>query len=126
MRAISAALHRFYGCFPASATVLRAPASCAMLVENLDTKIEAATSSSLRIPGLQLTLFLPELRMLQSRNPASIGLVKDIEGKRPAIDPRYVVLRTRQVCCWLRLGTMQSATATCHLLAFEALRVRIG
>ncbi len=41
--------------------------------------------------GLTLSYLV---RMLQSRNPASIEiaafLVKDIEGKRPAIDPRYV------------------------------------
>ena len=55
--------------------------------------------------GLTLSYLV---RMLQSRNPASIEiaafLVKDIEGKRPAIDPRYVgTHRTRQVCCWYGL-----------------------
>ena len=64
------------------------------IVKDLDTKIEGrhviivedVLDSSLTLSYL--------VRMLQSRNPASIEiaafLVKDIEGKRPAIDPRYV------------------------------------
>ena len=64
------------------------------IVKDLDTKIEGRhviIVEDLLDSGLTLSYLV---RMLQSRNPASIEiaafLVKDIEGKRPAIDPRYV------------------------------------
>ena len=64
------------------------------LVKDLDTKIEGRhviIVEDVLDSGLTLSYLV---RMLQSRNPASIEiaafLVKDIEGKRPAIDPRYV------------------------------------
>ena len=64
------------------------------IVKDLDTKIEGRhviLVEDVLDSGLTLSYLL---RMLQSRNPASIEiaafLVKDIEGKRPAIDPRYV------------------------------------
>ena len=64
------------------------------IVKDLDTKIEGRhviIVEDVLDSGLTLSYLV---RMLQSRNPASIDiaafLVKDIEGKRPAIDPRYV------------------------------------
>ena len=64
------------------------------IVKDLDTKIEGRNViivEDVLDSGLTLSYLV---RMLQSRNPASIEiaafLVKDIEGKRPAIDPRYV------------------------------------
>ena len=64
------------------------------IVKDLDTKIESRhviIVEDVLDSGLTLSYLV---RMLQSRNPASIEiaafLVKDIEGKRPAIDPRYV------------------------------------
>ena len=64
------------------------------IVKDLDTKSEGRHVISVEDvldSGLTLSYLV---RMLQSRNPASIEiaafLVKDIEGKRPAIDPRYV------------------------------------
>ena len=64
------------------------------MVKDLDTKIEGRhviIVEDVLDSGLTLSYLV---RMLQSRNPASIEiaafLVKDIEGKRPAIDPRYV------------------------------------
>ena len=64
------------------------------IVKDLDTKIEGRhviTVEDVLDSGLTLSYLV---RMLQSRNPASIEitafLVKDIEGKRPAVDPRYV------------------------------------
>lgn len=64
------------------------------IVKDLDTKIEGrhvVIVEDVLDSGLTLSYLV---RMLQSRNPASIEiaafLVKDIEGKRPAIDPRYV------------------------------------
>ena len=64
------------------------------IVKDLDTKIEGRHVifvEDVLDSGLTLSYLV---RMLQSRNPASIEiaafLVKDIEGKRPAIDPRYV------------------------------------
>ena len=64
------------------------------IVKDLDTKIEGRhviIVEDVLDSGLTLSYLV---RMLQSRNPASIEiaafLVKDIEGKRPAIDPRYV------------------------------------
>lgn len=64
------------------------------IVKDLDTKIEGRhviIVEDVLDSGLALSYLV---RMLQSRNPASIEiaafLVKDIEGKRPAIDPRYV------------------------------------
>ena len=64
------------------------------IVKDLDTKIEGRHDIIVE-DVLDSCLTLSYLvRMLQSRNPASIEiaafLVKDIEGKRPAIDPRYV------------------------------------
>ncbi len=63
------------------------------IVKDLDTKIEGRhviIVEDVLDSGLTLSYLV---RMLQSRNPASIEiaafLVKDIEGKRPAIDPRY-------------------------------------
>ena len=64
------------------------------IVKDLDTKIEGRhviIVEDVLDSGLTLSYLV---RMLQSRNPTSIEiaafLVKDIEGKRPAIDPRYV------------------------------------
>ena len=64
------------------------------IVKDLDTKIEGRhviIVEDVLDSGLTLSYLV---RILQSRNPASIEiaafLVKDIEGKRPAIDPRYV------------------------------------
>lgn len=64
------------------------------IVKDLDTKIEGRhviIVEDVLDSGLTLSYLV---RMLKSRNPASIEiaafLVKDIEGKRPAIDPRYV------------------------------------
>ena len=64
------------------------------IVKDLDTKIEGRhviIVEDVLDSGLTLSYLV---RMLQSRNPASIEiaafLVKDIESKRPAIDPRYV------------------------------------
>ena len=64
------------------------------IVKDLDTKIEGRhviIVEDVLDSGLTLSYLV---RMLQSRNPASIEiaafLVKDIEGKRPAINPRYV------------------------------------
>ena len=64
------------------------------IVKDLDTKIEGRhviIVEDVLDSGLTLSYLV---RMLQSRNPASIEiaafLVKDIVGKRPAIDPRYV------------------------------------
>lgn len=64
------------------------------IVKDLDTKIESRhviIVEDVLDSGLTLSYLV---RMLQSRNPASIEiaafLVKDIEGKRPAVDPRYV------------------------------------
>lgn len=64
------------------------------IVKDLDTKIEGRhviIVEDVLDSGLTLSYLV---RMLHSRNPASIEiaalLVKDIEGKRPAIDPRYV------------------------------------
>jgi len=64
------------------------------IVKDLDTKIEGRhviIVEDVLDSGLTLSYLV---RMLQSRNPASIEiaafLVKDIDGKRPAIDPRYV------------------------------------
>ena len=64
------------------------------IVKDLHTKIEGRhviIVEDVLDSGLTLSYLV---RMLQSRNPASIEiaafLVKDIEGKRPAIDPRYV------------------------------------
>ena len=64
------------------------------IVKDLDTKIEGRNViivEDVLDSGLTLSYLV---RMLKSRNPASIEiaafLVKDIEGKRPAIDPRYV------------------------------------
>ena len=63
------------------------------IVKDLDTKIEGRhviIVEDVLDSGLTLSYLV---RMLKSRNPASIEiaafLVKDIEGKRPAIDPRY-------------------------------------
>ena len=64
------------------------------IVKDLDTKIEGRhviIVEDVLDSGLTLSYLV---RMLKARNPASIEiaafLVKDIEGKRPAIDPRYV------------------------------------
>ena len=64
------------------------------IVKDLDTKIEGRhviIVEDVLDSGLTLSYLV---RMLQSRNPASIEiaafLVKDIGGKRPAVDPRYV------------------------------------
>ena len=64
------------------------------IVKDLDTKIEGRhviIVEDVLDSGLTLSYLV---RMLKSRNPASIEiaafLVKNIEGKRPAIDPRYV------------------------------------
>ena len=64
------------------------------IVKDLDTKIEGRhviIVEDVLDSGLTLSY---SVRMLKSRNPASIEiaafLVKNIEGKRPAIDPRYV------------------------------------
>ena len=64
------------------------------IVKDLDTKIEGRhviIVEDVLDSGLTLSYLV---RMLKSRNPASIEiaafLVEDIEGKRPAIDPRYV------------------------------------
>ena len=64
------------------------------IVKDLDTKIggrHVIIVEGVLDSGLTLSYLV---RMLKSRNPASIEiaafLVKDIEGKRPAIDPRYV------------------------------------
>ena len=64
------------------------------IVKDLDTKIEGRhviIVEDVLDSGLTLSYLV---RMLKSRNPASSEiaafLVKDIEGKRPAIDPRYV------------------------------------
>ena len=64
------------------------------IVKDLVTKIEGRhviIVEDVLDSGLTLSYLV---RMLKSRNPASIEiaafLVKDIEGKRPAIDPRYV------------------------------------
>ena len=64
------------------------------IVKDLDTKIEGRhviIVEDVLDSGLTLSYLV---RMLQSRTPASIEiaafLVKDIEGKRPAVDPRYV------------------------------------
>ena len=64
------------------------------IVKDLDTKIEGRhviIVEDVLDSGLTLSYLV---RMLKSRNPASIEiaafLVKDIEGKRPAIDPHYV------------------------------------
>ena len=64
------------------------------IVKDLDTKIEGRhviIVEDVLDSGLTLSYLV---RMHKSRNPASIEiaafLVKDIEGKRPAIDPRYV------------------------------------
>ncbi len=64
------------------------------IVKDLDTKIEGRhviIVEDVLDSGLTLSYLV---RMLKSRNPASIAiaafLVKDIEGKRPAVDPRYV------------------------------------
>ena len=64
------------------------------IVKDLDTKIEGRhviIVEDVLDSGLTLSYLV---RMLKSRNPASIEiaafLVKDIECKRPAIDPRYV------------------------------------
>ena len=64
------------------------------IVKDLDTKIEGRhviIVEDVLDSGLTLSYLV---RMLKSRNPASIEiaafLVKDIAGKRPAIDPRYV------------------------------------
>lgn len=64
------------------------------IVKDLDTKIEGRhviIVEDVLDSGLTLSYLV---RMLKSRNPASIEIaafmVKDIEGKRPAIDPRYV------------------------------------
>ena len=64
------------------------------IVKDLDTKVEGRhviIVEDVLDSGLTLSYLV---RMLKSRNPASIEiaafLVKDIEGKRPAIDPRYV------------------------------------
>ena len=64
------------------------------IVKDLDTKIEGRhviIVEDVLDSGLTLSYLV---RMLQSRNPASFEiaafLVKDIEGQRPASDPRYV------------------------------------
>ena len=64
------------------------------IVKDLDTKIEGRhviIVEDVLDSGLTLSYLV---RMLKSRNPASIEiaafLVKDIEGKRPAVDPRYM------------------------------------
>lgn len=64
------------------------------IVKDLDTKIEGRhviIVEDVLDSGLTLSYLV---RMLKSRNPASIEiaafLVKDIDGKRPAVDPRYV------------------------------------
>ena len=64
------------------------------IVKDLATKIEGRhviIVEDVLDSGLTLSYLV---RMLKSRNPASIEiaafLVKDIEGKRPAVDPRYV------------------------------------
>lgn len=64
------------------------------IVKDLDTKIEGRhviIVEDVLDSGLTLSYLV---RMLKSRNPASIEiaafLVKEIEGKRPAVDPRYV------------------------------------
>ncbi|MBF0911693.1 MAG: hypoxanthine phosphoribosyltransferase [Atopobiaceae bacterium] len=64
------------------------------IVKDLDTKIEGRhvlIVEDVLDSGLTLSYLM---RMLQSRNPASIEiaafLVKDIDGKRPAVNPRYV------------------------------------
>ena len=92
------------------------------IVKDLDTKIEGRhviIVEDVLDSGLTLSYLV---RMLQSRNPASIEiaafLVKDIEGKRPAIDPRYVGTHVPDKFVVGTAWTMQSATATCHLLAF--------
>ena len=64
------------------------------IVKDLDTKIEGRDVlivEDILDSGLTLSYLM---RMLQSRNPKSIEiaafLVKDIEGKSPAVTPRYV------------------------------------
>ena len=64
------------------------------IVKDLDTKIEGRhviIVEDVLDSGLTLSYLV---RMLQSRNPASIEIaafvVKDIEGKKPAVEPRYV------------------------------------
>ena len=64
------------------------------IVKDLDTKIEGRNVlivEDILDSGLTLSYLM---RMLQSRNPASIEIaafvVKDIEGKKPAVEPRYV------------------------------------
>ena len=63
-------------------------------MKDLDTKIEGRNVlivEDILDSGLTLSYLM---RMLQSRNPASIEIaafvVKDIEGKKPAVEPRYV------------------------------------
>ena len=64
------------------------------IVKDLDTKVEGRhvlIAEDILDSGLTLGYLIG---MLQARRPASIDVatfaVKDIEGKRPAIDPRYV------------------------------------
>ncbi|WP_035437892.1 hypoxanthine phosphoribosyltransferase [Atopobium sp. oral taxon 810] len=64
------------------------------IVKDLDTKIEGRDVlivEDILDSGLTLSYLI---RMLQSRNPASVRVatfaVKDIEGKKPAVAPTYV------------------------------------
>lgn len=64
------------------------------IVKDLDTKVEGRhiiIAEDILDSGLTLSYLIG---MLQARKPASINVatfaVKDIEGKRPAVNPRYV------------------------------------
>lgn len=64
------------------------------IVKDLDTKIEGRhviIAEDILDSGLTLSYLI---KMLEARNPASVEVaafsVKDIPGKKPAIDPRYV------------------------------------
>ena len=64
------------------------------IVKDLDTKVEGRhilIAEDILDSGLTLSYLMG---MLQARKPASIDVatfaVKDIEGKRPAVNPRYV------------------------------------
>ena len=64
------------------------------IVKDLDTKIEGRDVlivEDILDSGLTLSYLI---RLLKSRNPASVEvaafLVKDVDGSRPAVNPRYV------------------------------------
>ena len=64
------------------------------IVKDLDTKVEGRhvlIAEDILDSGLTLSYLIG---MLQARKPASINVatfaIKDIEGKRPAVSPRYV------------------------------------